>query len=359
MSTIGQRIKKLRRERDITQEQLAEYLNLSPSAISQWECDRVMPDISQLPLLANLFEVSADTLLGINVEQKSQKIAQIKQSSLEANWSGDQTTAVTLLRDGLKLYPDSFLLLDTLATALLWWKPTPTPEMLRETEDIVEKIRNRCTDDRIRYSNLQTAIALYARTNRRDQAIRLAESAPSFFESRELLIPLYTGTKQYETMRDDIVWKFTNSIGNLTDLCRCTNDDGTPVYTDDEKLAIYEKQIALFALFFDESDYLYHAQFPKIAHMECAELHAKRGNREETLTHLEKAYKFVVEFLTQSPDAVHTSLLARGIGSDPGWQEDSNLAAWMLDDLTDTCYDFVRNDARFQDLVENIKIHAK
>ncbi len=359
MSTIGQRIKKLRRERDITQEQLAEYLNLSASAVSQWECDRVLPDISQFPLLANLFEVSADTLLGIDVEQKSKKIEQIKQSSLEANYAGDQTTAVRILRDGLKLYPDSFLLMDALATALLWHRPAPTDEMLREVEDIVDKIRDRCTDDRIRHSNTETQIALYDRTGRRDKAIRIAESLPNFFESREILCTLYTGTKQYEAKRDDIVRKFTNSIGDLTDLCRCKHDDGTDIYTDDEKLAIYEKQTAMFALFFDENDYLYHAQYPKIAHMECAELHAKRGDRDETLVHLEQACKFVVEFLTQSPDAVHTSLLARGIGSDPGWQEESNQATWMLDDLADTCYDFVRDDARFGHLVENLKNHAK
>ncbi len=359
MSTIGQRIKKLRRERNITQEQLAEYLNLSASAVSQWECDRVMPDISQLPLLANLFEVSADTLLGIDVEQKSKKIEQLRQSSLEANWAGDQSAAVRILREGLRLYPDSFLLMNALADALLWWRPAPTAEMLCEVEDIVDNIHARCTDDRIRHANTQTAVALYDRTNRRDKAIRLAEALPNFFESRELLCTLYTGTKQYKAKRDDIVWKFTNSIGDLTDLCRCTNDDGTPVYTDDERLAICEKQIALFALFFDENDYLYHAQFPKIAHMKCAGLHAKRGRREETLSHLEQAYRFVREFLTQSPDAVHTSLLARGIGSDPGWQEDSNQATWMLDDLADACYDFVRDDARFGHLVENLKVLAK
>ncbi len=355
MTTIGQRIKKLRRERDITQEQLAEYLNLSASAISQWECDRVMPDISQLPLLANLFEVSADTLLGIDVEQKSKKIAEIKQNSFEANWSGDSDSAVRILREGLKFYPDSFVLMDALATALLWRRPAPTDEMLREVEDIVDKINDRCTDDRIRHSNTETAIALYDRTGRRDKAIRLAESLPNFFESREILCGLYTGTKQYEAKRDDIVWKFTNSVGDLTSLCRCKRDDGTDIYRDEEKLAIYEKQIAMFALFFDEGDFLYHAQFPKIAHMACAELHAKRGDREETLRHLEAAYGFVVEFLTQKPDAVHTSLLARGIGSDPGWQEDGNQATWMLDDLADTCYDFVRGDARFGHLVENLK----
>ena len=64
--SIGTKIKQLRRERGITQEQLAEYLGITPRAVSQWECERTSPDISQLPLLANYFDVSADYLLGID-----------------------------------------------------------------------------------------------------------------------------------------------------------------------------------------------------------------------------------------------------------------------------------------------------
>ena len=58
--TIGATIRQLRREQDITQEQLAEALGITSRAVSQWECDRTAPDISQLPALANFFEVTTD-----------------------------------------------------------------------------------------------------------------------------------------------------------------------------------------------------------------------------------------------------------------------------------------------------------
>ena len=72
--SIGATIKKLRREKNITQEQLAEYLGITSRAVSQWECDRTMPDITQLPLLANIFEVGTDVLLGVDIEKNEQKI---------------------------------------------------------------------------------------------------------------------------------------------------------------------------------------------------------------------------------------------------------------------------------------------
>ena len=69
--SIGSIIKGLRREKNITQEQLAEYLGITSRAISQWECDRTAPDISQIPALCHIFDVSADALLGIDIEKKN------------------------------------------------------------------------------------------------------------------------------------------------------------------------------------------------------------------------------------------------------------------------------------------------
>ena len=69
--TLGQRIKSLRKQENITQERLAELLSVSPQAVSRWETDVAMPDISLLPALANLFRVSTDYILGMEDYQKN------------------------------------------------------------------------------------------------------------------------------------------------------------------------------------------------------------------------------------------------------------------------------------------------
>ena len=68
--TFGKTIKALRRKAHMTQEKLAELLSISPQAISRWETDAAMPDISLLPPLANLFNVTTDFLLGMENYQK-------------------------------------------------------------------------------------------------------------------------------------------------------------------------------------------------------------------------------------------------------------------------------------------------
>ena len=59
---LGNNIAKFRKERGMTQDNLAELLSVSPQAVSKWENDVSYPDIEMLPKLATIFGVSMDTL---------------------------------------------------------------------------------------------------------------------------------------------------------------------------------------------------------------------------------------------------------------------------------------------------------
>ncbi len=61
--TIGNIIRELRCSRNLTQEQLAENLNITAQAISKWENNIGMPDISQVVPIAHFFGVSTDICL--------------------------------------------------------------------------------------------------------------------------------------------------------------------------------------------------------------------------------------------------------------------------------------------------------
>ena len=74
MKHFGDRLKKLRHNRNITQDALAEYLGISYQAVSKWENNAGYPDISLLPAIAGFFGVSADYLLGIDQEGSEEKI---------------------------------------------------------------------------------------------------------------------------------------------------------------------------------------------------------------------------------------------------------------------------------------------
>lgn len=69
---IGSFLRELRKERGITQEDLAEKLNVSSRTISRWETGSNMPDISLLIEIADFFDVSIPEI--INGERKSEKM---------------------------------------------------------------------------------------------------------------------------------------------------------------------------------------------------------------------------------------------------------------------------------------------
>lgn len=73
MLSFGQRLKLIRKEAQITQAELAEKLMVSVQAVSKWECDNSMPDISQIVPLSAILGVTTDCLLGVGGDEKADR----------------------------------------------------------------------------------------------------------------------------------------------------------------------------------------------------------------------------------------------------------------------------------------------
>ena len=71
---LGKKIRQLRCKAGLTQEQLAEKLGIGPQSVSKWENAVAMPDITLLPLLAEIFGVSIDDLFDLTTEQRLNRI---------------------------------------------------------------------------------------------------------------------------------------------------------------------------------------------------------------------------------------------------------------------------------------------
>ena len=108
---IGHTIKKLRKDRDITQEKFAEYLNMTPQAISRWENGTSYPDIATLPLIAEFFNVSSDYLLGIEVDKREEEIQTILAQYRTLLASGDKNKRLDLVKNAVSKHPGEFRLL--------------------------------------------------------------------------------------------------------------------------------------------------------------------------------------------------------------------------------------------------------
>lgn len=64
--TFGTKLQQLRKAAGLSQEQLANLLDMSRQAISKWELDQATPDIEKVSMLCKVFRISADELLGVD-----------------------------------------------------------------------------------------------------------------------------------------------------------------------------------------------------------------------------------------------------------------------------------------------------
>ena len=76
---IGQTILRLRKEKKITQEQLASMIGISAGAVSKWETGNCTPDISLISPLARALDTSLDILLSFQQELSEVEVINIKQ----------------------------------------------------------------------------------------------------------------------------------------------------------------------------------------------------------------------------------------------------------------------------------------
>lgn len=67
--TLGERLQKLRKERGLSQDQVAEQLDVSRQAVSKWERDEAVPEIDKIIALSRIFSVSTDYILKDEVKE--------------------------------------------------------------------------------------------------------------------------------------------------------------------------------------------------------------------------------------------------------------------------------------------------
>jgi len=86
--TIGKRISENRKRLGLTQDALAEKLGVTAQAVSKWENDQSCPDITMLPKLAEIFDISTDVLLGVETHQKVHEAEIIEEKTADKDSRG-------------------------------------------------------------------------------------------------------------------------------------------------------------------------------------------------------------------------------------------------------------------------------
>ncbi|MDI9489478.1 MAG: helix-turn-helix transcriptional regulator [Bacillota bacterium] len=82
-NTIENRISQSRKEKGITQEEMAERLGVTPQAVSKWENDISYPDILLLPKIAEILDVSVDVLLSGEAKKETRILPKEQRKNID------------------------------------------------------------------------------------------------------------------------------------------------------------------------------------------------------------------------------------------------------------------------------------
>lgn len=151
---IGENIYDLRKEKRITQEKLAEHLNLSTPAISKWESGQSYPDITLLPELASFFDVTIDSLLGYVPSLSREEVDSFYTQTSRRFMNEDFDAVYSDCMEMAGKYQGSYYLhlqIGLLVINYLEFIPDQrkVPEILTEISELLKKITVSCEDGKI------------------------------------------------------------------------------------------------------------------------------------------------------------------------------------------------------------------
>lgn len=135
---IGANIRALRRQADMTQEQLAEMLGVTYQSVSRWENEENYPDLELIPRIASIFEVTADTLLATteSVEERYQMHIRALREAAEENNTDKAADILKSIEISARDFKDQFF--GDLLTAMKTYKFMKDPRIAIELKKIAE-----------------------------------------------------------------------------------------------------------------------------------------------------------------------------------------------------------------------------
>ena len=298
--TLAENVRRLRKEKHLTQEQLAEVLGVTTGAVYKWESGMSVPDISLIVEMADFFDTSVDVMLGYKRKDNRREAASRRIEELLRTQDPEALTEAEKL---LKKYPNDFDVVRGCAMVYSFFGIGEGNEAnSRRALELLEQSRmliNQNTDPRTSEDTIVADIAmLHEAMHESDKALDiLIKHNPNGVNSDAIGIILATETDRTEEAKEYLVegivrgaFCLLNSLmGEAVILCREEN------YDDAKKvMAIGRDLVRGIRRGDDKPDFM-----DKLSALSLAMLaypYERTGEHEEACAMLSKAAEYVRRF---------------------------------------------------------------
>ena len=230
---IGSKIRELRKQRGITQEQLATSIGISFQAVSKWENNIALPDITLAPMLASYFGVTMDELFDFNLQAIEAEVEAIADEAYKYRQC-DPEKSRGILEAGLRKYPENDILLNNLLY-VIDYSSNPDTAIA-----IASMLAEKATDHGIKYDALRFMAYSYKAKGDLQSAKMAIEQIPEIYFTRLTEIAYILEGEEKQDAAEKQKWvSFENLIQMMWHLAECFEAEG------DYKSAISETEKAL------------------------------------------------------------------------------------------------------------------
>ncbi len=214
MIHLGNKIKTLRKQKNISQEVLANYLGVSFQAVSKWETNTALPDVMLIPAIASFFGVSTDELFDFNIYEVEKNVEAIVEEHSKY-WDTDKQKCEQIIREGLKKYPGNDILLNCLIGVI------PIPERSGEVIELCKSLTESTRFDDVKYDAFRIMAEAYVSIGEYSLAKEAIEKIPEiYFTKLGVAAQLLDGKDMYEAA----VKQKSLSFGEFIDMCELLAD---------------------------------------------------------------------------------------------------------------------------------------
>ena len=237
---IGQEIAKRRKDKQITQTELADFMNVSKASVSKWETGQSYPDITLLPLLAAFFDCSVDELLAINSQLTAQEIKRIYQLLNESFEIKEAEDVLSMMEGFIRRYYSCYpFLLQMGLFYLNNWDLLPTPSKtdlpeqtpadqinaetkknhyLQEAVKLFEQVKNNGSSELVQQAKFYQAYSMTMLGQAEEVLTILGHKTPTFLPVEPLIAAALQQTNDVaaaETVLQSAIYQYVTVLLSL------------------------------------------------------------------------------------------------------------------------------------------------
>jgi len=345
---ICDNLKELRKKKNNTQEDLAEFLTVSIAAVSKWERGECYPDIELLPQIAMYYDVSVDDLLGVGKIRIEKKVAEYYKKADDYERKGDVASHHAVWAEAYKEFPNHY-------NVMRFYSWTLPDERADEIIKISERLYSESAMPSQKCEVIRTLSNLYNRLGNEEKAIEYAQKAPMMEDSRDhLLSQIYTGEKLVQHIQTNLIF-----LVQMVDdeLHRMTWHGG---FNNNEQRKARQCCLKLYEWLYEDGDYgFWNTNIARI-YADLAIFDAEDKDITGVLNNLELMAECSINFLTQE-NFDRTSFLVNrhshnGHKGYPGSSD--NECRMRLNFMKRNWFDFCKEDERFKEIERKLAEYA-